>query len=175
VYHYLAVLNAITGVLQSVHTPVVIQGFFHDPDCLTYWHFDRNKPLKNFAISVGSGVIFALSENPQIYLLHKSDLPVNDQLRDYNLRIRKSTTCQLELSEYFAKAPQVEKIEEFTINLVGLGVSRKSADIELGAPGILKMLETLPFALECHQIPRKAILETTAKAQKILSIEQSPR
>jgi hypothetical protein len=158
---YLLVLNAVTAAATEIGRPLVLKGFLHTPQCLSYWHRDGG----------GSFSVRPFTKHPELDVIscHGTTLAIHimetdssfERVRDLNRAIRKSDFHRLD-HDIYSGAKEVDSIREFEVTW-GMTGYEKSV-IPNGAPGIIDMLSSLPVAFEAQGEPERALAATLAKA-----------
>ncbi|MGP8322312.1 MAG: hypothetical protein ACT6FE_08370 [Methanosarcinaceae archaeon] len=154
---YLTVINlVIRTIIEDIKRPIVLQGFFHKENCLSYWHF---VDLSNIApISYDPKHNFIkLPSWPRIYILNKK---INeDNISKLNTKIRKNSSDRLDPADYL-KSKYVSLIREFDLEL---GASLNTVKIPDGAPAIISMVNSLELAKNAHFGPSSQLKNTLNK------------
>ena len=157
---YLAVLNSIAGAAICCGRPLVLRGFFHCADRLSYWYFDsaRLESLNRFKKDPREDLIKCGGTKPRIFML--DDPSTDDRVTALNLEIRRSPLKRLPRSLVVGR-PEVHAVREF---LVGFTPGDPDAEIPLGAPGIIEMMSSLPVALDAQRMPEAELQRIVAAA-----------
>lgn len=164
---YLAVMNSVATAAISCGRPVVLRGFFHCTDCLSYWHWDSGQltSLNTFAKDDSGDLVKCGGTRPRIFML---DGPSTmDRVRELNLEIRRSPLKRLPRRLY-AGRPEVHIVREFRVEFTP---GDPDAEIPLGSPGIIEMVASLTVALDAQRMPAAELQKTVAAVTDGISSE----
>jgi hypothetical protein len=165
---YLEVLNTVVKIMRDIKRPIVLRGFLHSHDCLTYWYYDLGdfSKIKEYKIHPSVEVIM-LSSGPKICILDSTN--IDEDLQRLNLEIRTSQLHKLDYKIYSA-GKEVGDIREFTIGLDGYG--NDDLQIPFGAPGLVSLISSIPDALSFQSMPSKEVEKTIKKLKEVSSVKQ---
>ncbi len=157
---YLAVLNGIANGALCCGRPLVLRGFFHCSDCLTYWccHSEHLESLHKLERDASGSLIRCGGTRPRIFILEGP--ATNDRVWELNLEIRKSCLHRLDRSLYVGR-PEVHMVREFCVQFTP---GDPEAEIPPGAPGIIEMMASLPVALDAQRMPKSEVDKIVAAA-----------
>ena len=164
---YLLALNIVIACMQRINRSIVLRGFLHNENCISYWECDRmvDKGTPDFFSKHRDlNLITAPSSRPTVHIVDET--PDDAQLREFNLEIRRNPYGRLEDPKY-RWAKKVEDIEEFTVEFDGY--PKKKAEISVGAPGALAMLQSLAVAMDAQGQPKTALTENLAQLASLHS------
>jgi hypothetical protein len=171
---YLTALNLVVATLREGSYPIVVRGFIHSPNVVSYWHFDskRGSQLIDFTVRP-DGDSIACSFQLKIHLL---DGLYEDSDRDtLNVQIRKVDTHDLN-KERLKGSVRVKTIREFKIEGVRdferVPIPAKPIEIPDGAPGIPIMLASVDRAI-AKQAEVQAAFRSTLDKTKSASHKRS--
>jgi hypothetical protein len=156
--YYTRALNIVVETIRQTGRSLVLRGFLHDTDCLTYWEYNTRlgSVLETFRKSTDFESIhvpFGL----KIHVLKEKWS--ESQLQELNMKIRKQG--RLDYADY-SSSNEVNLINEFTVMLDLF----KEVEIPLGAPGIITMITSLSDATTIQGVPSEMLSKTIAKALK---------
>jgi hypothetical protein len=156
---YLVVLNFVITSIRRTNRSILLRGFLHDENCTSYWECDRlsHGEPQYFRKPPNSERIMPPSSKPTVHIIDEK--PDDSLIRELNLKIRRNKYGRLEEDKY-RRAKKIENIEEFTVEFGGY--PKQTAEIPLGASGIMAMIQSLTIALEAQGSP-KIELEGTLK------------
>jgi hypothetical protein len=154
---YLAAISFVIRNMVEIKRPIVLQGFFHTPHCISYWHFNQND-FSYIKLPETDGDVINCYGNPDIYIIEEE--PSEDRLRDLNLQVRQRPDHALPFTLYgtYSTAKKVQRIGEFAVEFGGLGILGSStADIPLEADGLMAMLTSVQLAREAQGSPKRRL------------------
>jgi len=173
---YLFVLNLIIKEMQQLKRSIVLQGFLHDEECLSYWHINYDDNFMGYEIRDNKISLVPSLFHPHVYILPtKNGLNESGQLND---DIRRSETGYLDQEKYINEYC-IQTIEEFQLcgditappennlfNEMIDDIDKKNIKcwkIPDGAPGLLTMVSSIPLALEAQGNAKDMINKTMKK------------
>lgn len=152
--NYLKVLNILTEAMAASGHALVLSGFLHDEHCLTYWDWESTlNQLQEF--KQRGGAISPGPLTPQIYLLDGS--ASDENVIQLNLEIFRHHRLST------VNKHQLKRITHAYVEFGPKFGDAKRYEIPLGAPGIIRMFESLPLALRTQEAPANKLRETLAK------------
>lgn len=147
---YLEVLNTIVKILRESKRSIVLKGFLHSDNCLTYWEYKDD--ISEFEKHPTLEIIMSYRTNPEIYIIESNDL--DSDLDKMNLHIRKTGALE-------SKADiKVDGIREFEFDTKFSMIKNNTIEIPLGAPGMIALITSAPHALKSQGVPKKLLLST---------------
>jgi hypothetical protein len=143
--HYLTVLNTAAVACKELSKPIVLRGFFHDAECLSSIDFS--------GLIAGSQPFFKIGpsadQTPEFIYISEGVAKVLDTIQGEG-----AEHAQLRLNREISGGEfpillgeTVEMVWERAVNFYG----GESARIPVGAPGAIRMLESLPLAISAQR------------------------
>lgn len=155
---YLVGLNFVIASIRKTNRSILLRGFLHDENCTSYWECDgllsHGEP-QYFRKHPNLELIMPPSSKPAVHIIDEK--PDDSLIRELNLKIRKNKYGRLEEDKY-RRAKKIENIEEFTVEFDAY--PKETAEIPLGASGIIAMIYSLTIALEAQGSPKLELKST---------------
>jgi hypothetical protein len=151
---YLDVLNFVVAALRRLGRLLVLRGFLHRPDCISYWHFGQrdSDQISDFRKHPNLDLIMS-PLSPRVYVLDEA--PTDERVKELNLCIRTNPSHTLEYPTY-SGGFEVETVAEFEIH----GPLGRKEAIPIGAPGIPAMVASLEVAVAAQRAPFEQVRAT---------------
>ncbi|HFD31685.1 MAG TPA: hypothetical protein ENJ28_03070 [Gammaproteobacteria bacterium] len=179
-HDYVDALNIVISFLDEIKRPIVLSGFLHSEECLSYWHIDDLVTLLPYEVDGEKIRLNSPIRSPSIYILETKD--GSSSVEQLNDEIRRSQDKALP-GEFYTNAYCVQEINEFQVlaelkrdeedelpDLINGNEESKSISwcIPDGAYGLLSMISSIPLALDAQSRPEQALNETMKKIKEAI-------
>ncbi len=149
---YVKSLNIVGTEIAKKKTSIALHGFLHCEDCISYWDYGTIGVGDNATKVDGSAI--NTRYRPEIYVI-KMD-PSDENLEQFNKAIRDKEVRRIPIKEVNAEElgeiVQVVRVDELMVDVQPVGSvgsdSIRREKIPPGLPGLKRMIQSLPKALE---------------------------